>query len=250
MNIALRSDVLVRTIQHVGGDHSVVAAAKVSTSGEESLRFSSPGSADECRGLINYLMKHRHGSPFEHSSMSFYVEAPIFVWREWMRHRIGWSYNEQSGRYGELQPVFWVPTRSRPSYPVSGWKPGRPKFVTGDEKFGNPHSADTAHMDSIEAIRHAYMAAWSAYQSLISRDVALEVARTVLPVGIYSRAWVTCNPRSLMHFLSLRTHDPNAKFVSYPQLEIDLAAQTCEAMLKKHWPITHKAFLDNGRVAP
>jgi thymidylate synthase (FAD) len=87
--IQLSSEITVRMIQNMGGDHMVVAAAKVSTSGESAMAFADPSSVEGNAGLIGYLMKHRHGTPFEHSSLTFFVHAPIFVWREWHRHRIG-----------------------------------------------------------------------------------------------------------------------------------------------------------------
>jgi hypothetical protein len=95
--IRFRSDVTVELVKHSAGDQDVLWAARVSTAG----------------GLINYLMRDRHGSPFEHNSMTFFVSAPIFVFREFHRHRVGWSYNEESGRYRELQPVFYVPGEER-----------------------------------------------------------------------------------------------------------------------------------------
>jgi len=87
--IRTTSEITVKLIQQSGGDHMVVAAARVSTSGEAALQYADPSSGEENRGLINYLVKMRHGTPFEHSSLTFFVHAPIFVWREWHRHRIG-----------------------------------------------------------------------------------------------------------------------------------------------------------------
>src|SRR5262245_3249113 len=86
--------ITVKLVQKMGGDHMVVAAAKVSTSGDEALKFAEQENIGANAGLINYLMKHRHGTPFEHAAMTFFVHAPIFVWREWHRHRIGFSFNE------------------------------------------------------------------------------------------------------------------------------------------------------------
>jgi thymidylate synthase (FAD) len=249
--ITLTSEISVRLVQKSGGDHMVVAAARVSTSGEDAMAFADPEKAEENAGLIRYLMKHRHGTPFEHASLTFFVHAPIFVWREWHRHRI-MSFNEESGRYKKLDPVFWVPRRDRKMCPVEGWKPGRPKFLTLEEKNPNAleHHLDFEHRNNVNVMREAYHVTYNAYLNLLQHDIALEVARAVLPVGIYSSCWVTCNPRSLMHFLSLRTHGEDATFVSYPQAEIEEAARACEAILAEGWPITYKAFCDHGRVAP
>ena len=237
-----KSEIDVRLVQHCGGDHMVVAAAKVSTSGPEAEAFATPDSAEGNAGLIRYLMMHRHGTPFEHGSMTFYVHAPIFVWREWHRHRIAFSFNEESGRYKQLEPVFYLPTEDRPMMKVEGWKPGRPKFTRCDE----PEIFSALNRNLSEQ----YQSAYEAYERNLSMGVDPGLARDCLPVGIYSACWVTCNPRSMMAFLSLRTHEPTAKAVSYPLWEIDVAARKCEAIFARLWPITHAAFCANGRVAP
>lgn len=235
--IRFRSDVAVSLVQHVGGDASVVAAAKVSVEGAESVRHLD---ADASAGLIRYLMRQRHGTPFEHASMTFLVEAPIFVFREWHRHRVGWSFNETSGRYRELEPVFWVPAPDRKLLPVSDYKDARPQF-TRDESRAEQAATLT---------RVVCGAAWEAYREMLSRGIAKEVARVVLPVATYSSMYATCNPRSLMHFLSLRTHDKTAAKVSYPLWEIEQAARQCEAEFARLFPITHAAFAEFGRTAP
>jgi len=110
--ISFRSDVTVEMVRASASDADVIFAARVSTAGEQSLEDVN-ADAERSSGLINYLMRDRHGSPFEHNSMTFFVRAPIFVWREHMRHRIA-SYNEESGRYRQLEPVFYVPGHDRP----------------------------------------------------------------------------------------------------------------------------------------
>lgn len=237
-----KSDIDIELIQSCGGDHMVVAAAKVSTSGDECLKFISPESAEENRGLINYLMKHLHGTPFEHGSLTFYVRAPIFVWREWHRHRIGFGYNEESGRYTKLEPTFYIPALDRDMSKVEEWKPGRPKFVETPEEVNS---------QVVENLIKSYELAYEMYEANLDLNIDPGVARACLPVGIYSRCWVTCNPRSLMAFLSLRTHEPDhATFVSYPLWEIEMAARGCEEMFAQGWPITYEAFNNNGRVGP
>lgn len=231
----------VELIQSMGGDYMVVAAAKVSTNGREARKLVNQ-SADESYGLINYLMKHRHGTPFEHSGLSFFVHAPIFVWREWHRHRIGFSYNEESGRYKKLDPLFYLPPRDRMMMKVDGWKPGRPKFTPCE---------DDAVFEALCTNLHAsYRIAYKTYEANLALGVDPGLARDCLPVGIYSGCWVTCNPRSLMAFLSLRTHEPEAKFVSYPLYEIEVAARAAERIFAKGWPLSYRAFCENGRVAP
>lgn len=242
MDIRFTSEITVRCVQKTGGDYMVAAAARVSTSGEEALKLADPSMAEECRGLINYLVKQRHGTPFEHGCMTFFVHAPIFVWREWHRHRIGFSYNEESGRYKQLDPVFYLPPRDRPMMKVDGWKPGRPKFL--------PCEDDGLFERFCDRKKVQYRSAYESYEASLAEGFDPGLARIDLPVGIYSSCWVTCNPRSLMAFLSLRTHEPEAKAVSYPLYEIEVAARAAEKIFEEGWPITYKAFFDNGRVAP
>lgn len=180
-------------------------------------------------------------SPFEHSSMSFYVDAPIFVWREWHRHRIGTSYNEESGRWSQLRPKFYIPSLERPMMTSEHYKPSKPILES---------MCESMYWDWIKGQKIVYQFLYENYVQSLNKGIAKEVARMILPVGIYSRCWVTLNPRSLMHFLSLRTHDEKAKYVSWPQHEIELAARSCEEALKEYWPITYEAFNEYGRVSP
>jgi len=240
--IQTKTTVDIELIQDMGGDYMVVAAAKVSTNGITAKEFASPEKGEENKGLINYLIKQRHGTPFEHSALTFFVHAPIFVWREWHRHRIGFSYNEESGRYKQLEPVFYLPDRERPMMKVDGWKPGRPKFTRCE--------SDLIYSQLCSNLKSSYEYSYANYLRNLDMGIDPGLARDCLPVGIYSGCWVTCNPRSLMAFLSLRVHEPESIFVSYPLWEIDMAARTCEELFQKGWPITHKAFIENGRVAP
>lgn len=232
-----RDDVTVELVRASASDADVVFAARVSTVGEQSL-----GDIDadptQASGLINFLMRERHGSPFEHNSMTFFVQAPIFVWREHMRHRIA-SYNEESGRYRELQPVFYIPNQQRNVVQVG--KAGAYEFLPGSPE-------QYAVID--EEMRRACQTAYASYQAMLEAGVAREVARMVLPVSIYSSAYVTMNARALMNFLSLRTKADDSHFPSYPQREIEMVAEQYE----RHWavlmPLSHEAFIRNGRVAP
>lgn len=152
------------------------------------------------------------------------------------------SYNEESGRYKELEPIFYWPDRERPMMKVEGWKPGRPKFVRCE--------SDLTFDVLCRNLAESYEFAYERYQRNLALGVDPGLARDCLPVGIYSGCWVTCNPRSLMAFLSLRTHEPEADRVSYPLWEIEVGARACEEIFATGWPITYKAFCDNGRVAP
>ena len=133
-DITFRSDMTVELVKHAASDADVIWAARVSTKGEQS-RADVNGDAERSAGLINFLMRDRHGTPFEHSSMTFYVSAPIFVFREFMRHRT-FSYNEESGRYRKLEPVFYVPGPDRKL--VQSGKPGAYVFSAGTQ-IGRAH---------------------------------------------------------------------------------------------------------------
>jgi thymidylate synthase (FAD) len=149
------------------------------------------------------------------------------------------SYNEESGRYRELEPVFYVPNADRKL--VQEGKPGRYVFVEG-----------TAGQQELvgRAMEDSYRQSYEAYQEMLARGVAREVARSVLPVGLYSSMYATCNARSLMHFLGLRTTHPDAKVKSYPQREIEMVGEKMEAEWARLMPLTYAAFNANGRVAP
>ena len=237
MEIEFRSDITVELVRANASDADVVFAARVSTVGEQSLE---DVDADPQRsaGLITYLMRDRHGSPFEHNSMTFFVKAPIFVWREHMRHRIA-SYNEESGRYRELLPVFYVPSHERPL--VQSGKPGAYEF----------HPGTPAQSELVDrSIQESCTAAYAAYLEMLEAGIAREVARMVLPVTIYSSAYVTMNARALMNFLSLRRKVEGSHFVSYPQREIEMVAEVYEEHFAQLMPLTHSAFNEHGRVAP
>lgn len=242
-DIIFRSDVTVELVRSSASDSDVLFAARVSTQGEQTLESAAAhtdASEDEKRskGLINYLMRDRHGSPFEHNSMTFYVQAPIFVFREFQRHRIA-SYNEESGRYKELSPVFYVPAEDRNLVQVG--KTGAYEFLPG--------SAEQIALVEQES-RTSSQQAYESYQRMLEAGVAREVARIVLPLNIYSSMYVTMNSRALMNFLSLRTSREGTHFPSFPQREIEMCAEKMEDFWAELMPYTYEAFNKNGRVAP
>lgn len=242
-DIIFRSDVTVELVRSSASDSDVLFAARVSTQGEQTLESAAAqteASEDEKRskGLINYLMRDRHGSPFEHNSMTFYVQAPIFVFREFQRHRIA-SYNEESGRYKELSPVFYVPAEDRNLVQVG--KTGAYEFLPG--------SAEQIALVEQES-RTSSQQAHESYKRMLEAGVAREVARIVLPLNIYSSMYVTMNSRALMNFLSLRTSREGTHFPSFPQREIEMCAEKMEEFWAELMPYTYEAFNKNGRVAP
>lgn len=240
----------------MGNDDRVVYAARTSTSPISEL----PSVPMDDLKLIPYLMKHRHGTPFEHTALQFAITAPIFVWREFHRHRIGFSYNEESARYSVLKPNFYIPPAGRPMIKVDNWKPGRPKFLTLEEAFStdkdgayNPFwEAEARQLEATieDNLVEIAVDAYRRYQEMLAADVDPGLARDVLPVNTMSTCWVTCNLRSVLHFLSLRTHEPTATFVSYPLYEIEVVARQIEEYVKDAFPVSYEAFVNHGRVAP
>lgn len=235
--ISFRSTMVVELVKCSASDADVLFAARVSTIGESTLeRLDEDPSRSE--GLIRYLMRDRHGSPFEHNSITFFVSAPIFVFREFMRHRIA-SYNEESGRYRTLKPVFYVPDYDRPL--IQQGKPGSYEFIAGD----------TAQTElAQQEIKTVSTIAFASYKKMLDKGIAREVARAVLPLNTYSSMYVTMNARALMNFLSLRVKSDQSTYPSFPQYEIDLVAQKMEKVFQNLMPITHKFFVELGRVAP
>jgi thymidylate synthase (FAD) len=214
----------VKLIEAMADDIHVVRAAKVSTEGSKSLITES---SDK---LIGYLMRNKHASPFEHSTFTFYIHAPIFITREMLRHR--WSsFNEESQRYREVEPNFY--------YPKDPNRPLQQVGKTGDYQFV---TAEHLREDVLDKFEEAYGAAWSAYELMLNDGVAKEVARMVLPLGIYSSLYVTMNARSLMNFLALRTAND-------AQWEIRYIASQMEYFFQEIMPITYNAWILNGRQA-
>jgi thymidylate synthase (FAD) len=215
----------VRLDDCMADDLAVVNAARVSFA----RRVSELGDAD--RGLVRFLMRERHSTPFEHGVFRFHIKCPIFVAREWMRHRAG-SYNEHSARYSELPDEFYVPVADDVRTQVG--KPGSYRFEPVDEAVAEATRA---------ALTESYRSAYEVYRGLIDTGVAREIARMALPVGIYTQFHWTVNARSLMNFLSLR----NAESA---QLEIRRFAEAVEQIFSEHMPVTHAAFAEFGRRAP
>jgi thymidylate synthase (FAD) len=215
----------VRLDDAMADDLSVVNGARVSFARHKDEMDAS----DE--GLIRFLMRDRHGSPFEHNAFRFHIRCPIFVAREWFRHRIG-SFNEFSLRYAKATDDFYVPDADDVRTQVG--KPGAYIFEQVP-----PELAEQTR----EELRSVYDFAYETYERLVEAGVAREVARSVLPVGAYTQFYWTVNARALMNFASLR----NSEFA---QLEIRRYAEVVEAFFAEQMPVTHAAFVAGGRVAP
>lgn len=236
--IQFKSDMDVELLDVMGDDVRIAEAAWVSNYGG-GLPNTGQRSIDRVPGLINFLMRDRHGTPFEHNSLTFRISAPLFVFYEFHRHRVGWSYNEESARYRELDPVFYTPRPLRNLRQVGS--PGKYKFEPGT--YEQLVITEATHK---RAAQHA----WSEYQHLLNEGVAREVARNVLPVSTYKTMYATCNVRSLFAFLSLRWAHPLSTVPSFPLDEIQLVAEKMDAEAREHFPLAFEAFDKNGRVAP
>jgi len=215
----------VRLDDAMADDLSVVNGARVSFARHRTEMD------DSDAGLIRFLMRERHGTPFEHNSFRFHIRTPIFVAREWFRHRVG-SFNEFSMRYAKATDDFYVPDPDDVRSQVG--KPGAYSFEPVE-----PGVAETTR----EEMRAVYEAAFSAYERLVELGVARELARSVLPVGAYTEFYWTVNARALMNFLSLRNSET-------AQREIRRYAEACETFLAEKMPVTYAAFVANDRTAP
>jgi thymidylate synthase (FAD) len=206
----------VTLVDSMGTDLSVVQAARISNG---AAMPDWRGAPDE--KLIKFLAQHQHMTPFEHATFKFYVKAPIFVVREWQRHRT-FSYNELSGRYKKLNPEFWYPDGARIQDPNNkqGSIPSENSLLNGELR---------------RRLELAYDYAWKSYEQLLERGVAREQARSVLPVGTYTEMYVTGNFRNWMHWWGLRSQ-------ADAQLEIQAYAHAVGHILAMKMPISFQAL--------
>ena len=223
--IAVLDHGFVRLDGALADDLSVVNGARVSFARRKTEMD------DSDAGLIRFLMRERHASPFEHAVFRFHVRCPIFIAREWFRHR--WSsFNEFSMRYAEASDDFYVPPSDDVRTQVG--KPGAYTFEAVE-----PEIAERTR----EELRSVYELAYATYERLVGLGVARELARAVIPVGAYTEFYWTVNARSLMNFLSLRAAEA-------AQREIRYYAEACEQFFAARMPVTYDAFVAGGRIAP
>jgi len=215
----------VRLDDCMASDLSVVNSARVS------FAVRKEAVDDRDAGLIRFLMKNSHGTPFEHNSFCFHVRAPIFVAREWFRHR--WSsFNEESARYHQLEGYFYVPSPEAVRSQIG--KPGSYSFASAEEALAS---------ETVQTFERIYKETYAEYRALIDKGVAKELARAILPFGVFTQFYWTINARSLMNFLSLR----NAAAAQY---EIRAYAEAVETFFARAMPLTHASFVEGGRRAP
>ncbi len=216
----------VRLVKWMGDELDIVNAARVSFANE------SFAMNEDDEGLIRYLLANKHGSPFEQGFVAhWHIRLPIFVMREWVRHRIGYSVNEESGRYSVMRGDFFEPDHLR----VQHGKPGAYTFERIDD--------DDLYDEFLADLAEANQTSWNLYQKWLALGLAKEQARIALPLNLYTEIRWTSNARSLMNFLALR-NDTHAMY------EIRRYSEALEGFFKDNMPITHQAFVDNGRVAP
>ncbi len=225
----------VRVVDYMGDDDAVVQGARVSY-GRGTRQVSSD------RGLIRYLMRHRHTTPFELCDLKLHVRAPIFVARQWFRHRTA-SINEYSGRYSVLEREFYTPDPAQVATQSATNRQGR----------GDPADPETAR-HVIETLRHEAARSYDAYLDMLNQDedgtprdptregLTRELARTTLPVSIYTQFYWKVNLWNLLHFLDLRAD-------AHAQYEIRVYAEAILDLVKLWVPTTHEAFLDYVRNA-
>jgi len=209
----------VRLIKHNASDEDVAHAAWVSNFGTGAV----DRDTTDVSKLINFLYTNKHMSPFEHGSFTFFIDTPIFVAREFMRHRT-FSYNETSGRYKELEPRFYLPSNDRPIYQQG--KIGNYSFAPGE---------DAMYREIRRVQEKSIRESWRAYKDLLSAGIAKEVARNTLPVATMTQFYATCNPRNLMQFLTLRNDDPAL-------YEIRAVAVEMEKIFAEAMPLTYASY--------
>lgn len=211
----------VRLVESMGSDLSIVRNARVSYDAE--WRAGDDDGKDE--KLLNYLLKNHHTSPFESCVFTFDVKAPIFVFRQWHRHRT-WSFNEISARYAELPEEFYVPELEQ---------------ITTQSATNKQMRTDVQHPDAqmwADRMRESNTAAFSEYKLMIADGVPRELARSVLPVGTYSHMFATVDLMNLFRFLQLRMH-PHAQY------EIRVFAEAMLELIEPIVPISVKAFKEH-----
>jgi len=175
--------------------------------------------------LIKYLVKHDHGTPFEHNFMSFRVRCPKPINVQWIRHRSGWSYNEISGRYVEFKDDFYIPEKFRKQHETS-------KQASVSHDWCELKEAELKKIYT-DSLNQSYIA----YTKLIEEGVAKEQARMLMPFGFITEFYASCNLRSFMHWYKLRSDE-------HAQYEIRQFAEAAMSLIKDKYPVTVKAMLD------
>jgi thymidylate synthase (FAD) len=247
--IRFRSDIGVALSQQVGTDRDILFAARAIPPVKSYGPQADGDTPEACRRTLGACMRLAHNSPFEHGLLSVYAEAPGVVWWQLTRQRFmsldseDFSFNLESGRYRVLEPEFYLPPSDRPMIEPDNFKPMRPALdaVEGADRLDAIHGQ----------FQDGFAESWNRYERLIDLGVAREVARLALPNwALYCDGYVTAKPLTWLQFFSKRRKTDATAVATFPMFEIEKFAEACEALFAAHWPITHEAFVGNGRVAP
>lgn len=218
-NFPVLNQGFVRLVDVLGDDARVVQAARVSYgAGTKTVR--------EDAGLIDYLMRHRHTSPFEMVSFTFHLKMPLFVARQWIRHRTA-SLNEISGRYSVMKEEFYLPEAAQVRYQSQDNKQGRGAALHNDQ-------AERI----IQQMQQGQEREYQDYEALLDDDVARELARINLPLSLYTEMYWQMDLHNLFHFLKLRMHH-------HSQYEIRVYAETIAAIVKEIVPLCYQAWQEH-----
>lgn len=230
--VELRSDATVLLMDAMGTEDNIVRAARVSTQGADSR------GAEANTGLIKYLYREGHGTPFESCVLQLYMEFPIFTSRQVVKHRLS-SINEESGRYKEMEGVFYIVPNDRPLVQVG--KTGNYEF-----ELGRPDQREAVEWVQ----RNCAQNLWENYVKLKEIGICNEVARMYLPFALYSSMYFTANLRSVLNFCSLRKDwGPDAVHASKAQYEIALVTDKIAEIVQERYPTVWQCFVDNGYQA-
>ncbi|WP_269929138.1 FAD-dependent thymidylate synthase [Kocuria massiliensis] len=229
-DVKFRSDVTVELREAMGDEALIVDAARVSTD-----KRASEFSEDANNGLIRALVREGHGTPFEYPELVWYLEVPIFVSRQIVKHRLS-TINEHSGRYSEMAPEFYLPTQGRPVIQVG-------KTMNYEFEDSGTEESQGLRADVQIITQDANLRWWREYQEMRALGIAKEVARIGAPTNLYSRMFVKMNLRSTLHFIAQRTEFPDADRVSHPQYEIQLVAKAMAAVVSERFPVVWDAFV-------
>jgi thymidylate synthase (FAD) len=210
----------VRVVDYMGNDAAIVQAARVSYgAGTKTLR--------DDEGLIRYLLRHRHTTPFEMCEIKFHIKLPIFIARQWIRHRTA-NVNEYSGRYSVMDREFYLPKPEHLAAQSSSNRQGRGDILEGEAAT---FATQLIKEDSEKAYVH--------YEQLLNGDAGLarELARMILPVNYYTQWYWKIDVHNLLHFLALRAD-------GHAQYEIREYANAMLKMVEAWLPVTYRAFMD------
>lgn len=219
----------VSYVQHVGDDKMIVNAARVSFGQDNEGELS-----ERDKKLIKYLVEHKHTSPFEHNSITFMFEVPMFVRSQHMRHRT-WAYNEISRRYTEVDLRFYQPKEFRTQHQSNRQASNENDLIDPYLPYHNPEAANATVMKASKMLENHHRASLKLFDDLVGAGVCREQARGVLPQNLYAKYYGTVNLSNLIKFIDLRLHEG-------AQWEIQRVAEACLDIAEEIWPFSIGAY--------